>query len=94
MLQLLATDMLCFQIKNNIRDAQNPQPWEKSMNSMRLDVKMYTFVNLSSKEIKIITQKFHVLLLLLPQLVQLHRRSLNKDSVCIWIKYEHNIIIQ
>ena len=33
---------MCFQIKNSIRDAQIPQPWEKSLSSMRLDIKMYT----------------------------------------------------
>ena len=42
MLQLVAINMLCFQMKNIIRDAQIPQPLGKSMNSIRLDVKMYT----------------------------------------------------
>ena len=39
MLQVVETNILCFQIKNGIRDAQIPQPWAKSMNSMRLDLK-------------------------------------------------------
>ena len=38
-MQLVETNMLFFQIKNSIRDAQITQPWEESKNSMRLDVK-------------------------------------------------------
>ena len=37
MLQLVQTNKLIFQIKTSIRDAQIPQPCEKSMNSMRID---------------------------------------------------------